>query len=276
MLVPNSQSGSNQMSSTQPIPANIVARRVARARAIQAAVADGDTRSKALLIANPWEDWKGGFNLMKDVQRGNQYNGAPAATSLPGLTSAQQILLYQVLGLRPQTAAPAATGWKSRFVTQANPPAATSSDPAAADVVPSDGILPADAAAIANAAPESSPLRTDQPGNVIVRPPWAPTRPARGGMGEWSPSIEQPGPAPADCPDAVAAANAVTEDAVTPGSGSTDNLPATRGDGASGIPGTPSSVPWWMWALGGFALLAAVTGGDDQSERRSSGKKRAA
>jgi len=272
MLVPNSQSGANQMSSTQPIPANVVARRQARTRAIQAAVADGDTRSEALLIANPWENWKGGFNLMKDTQRGNQYNGAPVTTTLPGLTNAQQILLFQVLGIRPQTkvAQKDAKGWNSRFVTLTNP--GTDSAPAA-DVVPSDGILPADAAPTVPVAPDNSPLRTDQPGNVIIRPPWAPTRPvsSRRGMAEWSASIEQPGPIPADCLEMQEQAAA---DAAAANPHTTDNLPATRGDGASGNPSAPTSVPWWMWALGGFALLAAVTGGDNP-QRRAGAKKRA-
>lgn len=275
MLVPYSQSGANQMSSTQPIPANIVARRQARALAIQQAVADGDTRANAIRIANPWENWKGGFNLMKDTQRGNQYNGAPATSTLPGLSSDQQILLFQVLGLRPQPAQPAAPGWNSRFVTQADPPTSTGPNAPAADVVPSDGILPADAAPIDLSSPANPDLRTDQPGNVIVRPPWAPTRtrPTRGGMAEWSPSLEQPGPAPADCLEALGTgANDVTGGGIV-GGATTDSLPATRGDGASGTPGAPSSVPWWMWALGGFALLAAVTGGDEP-ERRSSGRQK--
>ena len=104
MLVPNSQACENQMSSVQPVPSDVVARRVARTRAMQEAVARAQAPVDAFRIANPWENWRGGFNAMKDTQRGNLYNGATDAGTLPGLSNDQQVLLLQVLGRSPRSA----------------------------------------------------------------------------------------------------------------------------------------------------------------------------
>ncbi len=294
MLVPNSQACDNQMSSVKPVPADVVARRVAFKQSVEDAAGRARVASDAIRIANPWENWRGGFNLMKDTQRGNLYNGAPNTGTLPGLSNDQQVLLMQILGRNPRAgnARQTAAGWDSRFITASNPPACANSrgmgaapqncaslacgvptlDSApAADVVPSDGILTYDAPPLQVPTPPANPsLRTDQPGNVIVRPPvhgssTARTLPMRcmtaSGMAEWSPSLEQPGAVPADCMEVTAGA----------GSDTTDELPATRGDGASGPP-KGAGIPWWLWALGGVVLLSVVS--DERETRRSSGKKR--
>jgi hypothetical protein len=85
MLVPDSQSCGYQFSSTSPLSASTVAASAAKTQALQFAVANAQIASDALLIANPWESWRGGMNLMKDIQRGNTQTGAaPLASDLPG------------------------------------------------------------------------------------------------------------------------------------------------------------------------------------------------
>ena len=83
MLVPNDQACDNQFSSTTPIPASETAAGNAWVTSLQQAVANAQQASDALLVANPWESWAGGFNLMKDIQRGNTQVALPGGAGVP-------------------------------------------------------------------------------------------------------------------------------------------------------------------------------------------------
>ena len=375
MLVPDSQACGNQFSSTSPLPASSVTAAAAKLAALQNAVGNAQVAANALFVANPWESWAGGFNLMKDIQRGNTQagtvsgttpSGAPAMSQLPGLPPAGEGgSLWQRWtrnlggrrgrGPRSGNARQNVQGWDSRFVTGPGgkfavfPPAGNAGrrmgggrfaggaygdarpgncgtldcSPGgqvidctveAADVVPSDGIMPAGAPPVAVTTPPPNPaLRTDQADNIVVPPPaqysvppatvpqssmcippartgnicldlkrgavfqhqvtpqvlyrcsqlgyvgvpggpcpvvngpqiqvsdaeMAAVPPYAAGMGMWTPSIAQPGAVPADC---------------------------ASGAGMAG-------VPWWVWALGGIALLA-VAGGETKTKTTAASKPR--
>jgi hypothetical protein len=109
----------------------------------------------------------------------------------------------------------------------------------AADVVASDE-LPGGPASLG--APPLPSMTTQQGVSVpVLLPPVGPLPIARSGVGEWTPSVAQPGAVPADC------------------------LAAQR---------SLSGIPWWLWLLGALAVGAIVS--DEKQTRRSSGQKRAA
>jgi hypothetical protein len=203
MLVPNDQACDNQFSSTSPIPASETAAGNAWVAALQNAVGNAQQASDALLVANPWESWKGGMNLMRDIQRGNTQVALPGGTGvpsgspqLPGLPPAGQggslwDRFRRNLGGNARMAARQGGrvhGWNSRFVTgpggkfQTWPAGNSDGSNAAtidctleaADVVPCDGIMPAGSPEVQLSQPPAGPaLRTDQPVNIIVTPPAA-------------------------------------------------------------------------------------------------------
>ena len=90
MLVPNSQACDNQISSTTPIPASVTAAASQNAARLAAAVQNAQIASETLAISNPWEFWRGGLNLMKDVARSNlRFTGSNVGPlQLPGLPAA--------------------------------------------------------------------------------------------------------------------------------------------------------------------------------------------
>ena len=140
MLVPDSQACGNQFSSTSPLPVSYQTAAAAKVQQLQTAVGNAQVAANAMLVANPWESWVGGFNLMKDIQRGNTQagtvsgttpSGAPAMSQLPGFPPAGeggplfQRWLRNLRGPRGgrggrsgnARSAQQVQGWNSRFVT---------------------------------------------------------------------------------------------------------------------------------------------------------------
>lgn len=267
MIVPDSQACGNQFSSVVPIPASQTAAGIAQTGMLDAAVAEGNQAAQNLFVANPWESWQGGMNLMRDIVRGNtQVSGSGGPPQLPGLppANAGPNLLDWLRGKRGGASrggnarnARQVAGWNSRFVKgpggkfQTWPPPASSQvvdcQVDAADVVPSDGIVQPGAPEPSVSQPPPNPsLTTDQPVNIIIQPPaqygcLAKTGSCAAGMGEWTDSLAKPGAVPSDC--------------------------VSGSSGTSAVAG----LPWWLWALAGVAVLAVANSGG-----RSGGQKRAA
>lgn len=307
MLVPNSQACANQFSSTSPIPASQTAAALAKTAAIIAAVGNAQRASDSLLVANPWESWPGGINLMRDVQRGNtQVAGAvPTGTpQLPGLPPAGQggslwdRMRRNVAGSRGNRGARQnrkARGWNSRFVTgpggkfqsfEAGAANAAGADCTmdAADVVPSDGILPPGAPELQVAQPPAGPaLRSDQPQNLIIAPPaaYAPcsAAPRTGNLcadlksgAVLASTVTAPtlyacsqagyaGVGPTPC---AAGMGEWSASIAKPGA-----VPSECLTGAAAQPVGPGGFPWWLWALAGIAVVAVAS--TETKTRRAGG-----
>jgi hypothetical protein len=328
MLVPNDQACDNQFSSTSPIPASETAAGNAWVAALQNAVGNAQQASDALLVANPWESWRGGFNLMRDIQRGNTQVALPGGTGipsgapqLPGLPPAGQggslwdrwkrnLGAGRGNGSRSQNARSGARvrGWDSRFVTgpggkfQTWPGQGGGSNGTvnaagadcsmdAADVVPSDGMLPAGAPEVTVTQPPAGPaLRTEQPVNIIVTPPaaYAPcSAPPRTGNlcadlksgAVLASTVTAPtlyacsqagyaGVGPTVCP--VGGMGEWSASIAQPGA-----VPSECITGSPAQTSGPAGFPWWLWALAGIAVVA-VASTETKTRRSSAGQKRAA
>ena len=325
MLVPNDQACDNQFSSTSPIPASETAAGNAFVAQLQAAVANAQAASDALLVANPWESWRGGFNLMRDIQRGNTQVALPGGAGvpagppqLPGLPPAGQggslwdRWKRNISGGRGGDRARSGNarqgarvrGWNSRFVTgpggkfQTWPAGSGDGSNAAtidctqeyADVVPSDGIMPAGAPDVQVSSPPAGPaLRTEQPTNIVVTPPaaYAPcaSPPRTGNLcadlkngAVLASSVTAPtlyacsqagyaGVGPTLCPAGMGEWSASI---AQPGA-----VPAMCATGPAAQKSGPAGFPWWLWALAGVAVVA-VASTETKTRRSSGGQKRAA
>ena len=323
MLVPNSQACDNQFSSTTPIPASETAAANAWVAALQQSVARAQQASDALLVANPWESWQGGLNLMRDIQRGNTQVALPGGAGvpsgppqLPGMPPAGQggslwdRWKRNIAGNRGGNGARSGNarqgakmrGWNSRFVvgpggkfqnfdTSTQNAATVDCTVDAADVVPSDGIMPPGAPEVQVPTPPAGPaLRTEQPTNIIVTPPaaYAPcSAPPRTGNlcadlksgAVLASSVTAPtlyacsqagyaGVGPTICP--VGGMGEWSASIAQPGA-----VPSECVSGAAAQKSGPAGFPWWLWALAGVAVVA-VASTETKTRRSSGGQKRAA
>lgn len=295
MLVPDSEACGNQFSSTTPIPAARTAARIAQMGVVDSAVAQGNAAAQNLFVANPWESWIGGLNLMRDIVRGNTQvsGGSSGPPQLPGVPPASSgwNLRDWLAGKRGNARGTRRTGWQSRFVTgpggkfQNWTPADQVIDcqVEAADVVPSDGIVsPGTPEPNVSTPPAGPSLTTNQAANIIVQPPPAYGCPAPQPTGNLCADVRsgvvlastvspaqlyqcsQAGYVGVFAPPKCAGMGEWSDSLAKPGA-----VPADCASGASTTAAGPAGMPWWLWALAGVFVVVAAQGGG-----RSSGTTR--